>query len=224
LLADPSTPQSQAFKWITYSDPQQLSLTGENNVTKAKLGQRYVLSLLYYSLNGNGWQNVSKWLSKEDECDWDQVKCSNNNRVFKIKLFGRNITGSIPTEIAYLTDLQELILYNNTIIGSIPSTIGNLANLNILDLGKNKMTGTLPESFFSLTALKRAFLSDNRFKGSLSSSIGNLTQLEQLVISKNAFTEKVPVEVGSLTKLGKVLVMVTLFCHASAFPRTFSTF
>lgn len=203
LLKDPSTPQSQAFKWITFNDPQQLSLTGKNNVTKAKLAQRYIMSLLYYSLNGHGMQNSSMWLSKSGECNWYQVSCSKNNRVIKIDLSGQNLTGTIPSEISYLTNLEELLLNNNAIQGRIPSTIGGLENLITFDVGTNIMTGNLPVSFFTLMALQVAVLSDNRFKGSLSSSIGNLTNLEQLMLQKNAFNEKVPEEVGKLTKLGE---------------------
>jgi hypothetical protein len=200
-LEDPSSPQSQAFKWIAYNDPLRLSLTGNNNVSEARLKQRYIMSLFYYSLNGNGWKNITNWLTSEPECNWDQVWCSKNNRVTKIDLTGKGLKGSIPHEIGNLVDLEKLVLYKNKITKFIPSSIGQLSKLGTLDLGKNQITGTLPKNFFKLGSLKIAFLKDNKFEGSISSLIGGLSNLEMLVLSQNAFQGSAPRELGNLTSL-----------------------
>lgn len=49
LLADPETPQGEAFNWIAREDELELD---ENNVT---LNQRYILAILYFATNGDGW-------------------------------------------------------------------------------------------------------------------------------------------------------------------------
>ena len=60
------------------------------------------------------------------------------------------LTGSIPSEIGYLTNLIKLNLYGNQLTGSIPPEIGNLINLTRLRLGYNQLTGEIPESICDL--------------------------------------------------------------------------
>ena len=60
------------------------------------------------------------------------------------------LTGSIPPEIGYLTNLTYLNLRNNDLTGSIPSEIGNLTNLTYLYLNNNELTGEIPESICDL--------------------------------------------------------------------------
>lgn len=201
-LENPSSPQSKAFTWLAYNDQLQLSLTGNNSVSKARLTQRYVMSLFYYSLNGGGWKNITSWLSSAAECNWEQVECI-NNRVTTIDLTGKNVSGSIPEEISNLIDLENLILYDNKITSSIPSSIGKLKSLDTLDLGKNQMTGTVPNKFYMLESLRIAFLKNNQFEGSISSSVGLLSNLEMLVLSRNKFQGITPTGLGNLTNLCK---------------------
>ena len=49
-------------------------------------------------------------------------------------------TGSIPTEIGRLTNLETLILDGNLLSGNIPSTVGNLSSLNYFGLSKSAFT------------------------------------------------------------------------------------
>ena len=62
-LSDPSSPQYKALRWLSnntnldeYSDIQKI--------------QRYVLAVVYYSTNGDGWQQKDGWLTNENECSW----------------------------------------------------------------------------------------------------------------------------------------------------------
>jgi len=200
-LEDPSSPQSKAFAWLAYNDQLQLSLTGNNSVSKARLTQRYIMSLFYFSLNGGGWKSITSWLSSAAECDWEQVECGKNNRVTAIDLTGKNVSGSIPEEISNLIELEKLILYDNKITSSIPSSIGKLKSLDTLDLGKNQMTGTVPNKFYMLESLRVAFLKNNKFEGSISSLVGSLSNLEMLVVSRNKFQGIAPTGLGNLTNL-----------------------
>jgi Leucine-rich repeat (LRR) protein len=55
------------------------------------------------------------------------------------------LTGSIPSEIGYLTNLIILDLYTNQLTGSIPPEIGNLTNLIRLDLSDNQLSSVIPD-------------------------------------------------------------------------------
>jgi len=106
-LQTPSTPQNDALNWLagnanldTYSDTKKI--------------QRYVLATLYYSTNGDGWDNNTGWLSDSDECGWytdaavfGEYMCS-KGAVIGIDFFdtisGNNLFGTIPDELALLSD------------------------------------------------------------------------------------------------------------------------
>ena len=60
------------------------------------------------------------------------------------------LTGTIPPDIGYLTNLIYLNLYNNSLTGTIPSEIGYLTKLTTLKLGSNYLSGVVPESICDL--------------------------------------------------------------------------
>ena len=66
------------------------------------------------------------------------------------------MTGSLPSELAMLTALEQLWLANNNHDGPIPPGIGNLTALVVCDLTGNSLTG-------------------------ISSELGRLTLLEELL-------------------------------------------
>ena len=68
----------------------------------------------------------------------------------ELDLRNNELTGPIPPEIGYLTNLTYLDLRYNELTGSIPSEIGNLTNLTILRLENNQLTGEIPESICDL--------------------------------------------------------------------------
>ena len=89
------------------------------------LAQRFILSLLYFSTNGDMWLDDFGFLSGIEECD--QVVCDAHDRVVQIGPDDNNVAGTIPTEIALLPRLLDLDLDgNNTIGGIIPDEQGNL--------------------------------------------------------------------------------------------------
>jgi|LWDU01.1.fsa_nt_gi hypothetical protein len=114
---------------------------------------------------------------------------------------GWGLTGSIPPEIGYLTNLTELDLGGNQLTGSIPSEIGNLTNLTYLSLFGNELTGSIPPEIGNLTNLTDLSLSRNQFTGTIPPEIWNLTNLERLHLSENQLTGSIPPEIGNLTNL-----------------------
>jgi len=63
----------------------------------------------------------------------------------ELDLRNNELTGPIPPEIGYLTNLTYLNLKNNQLTGSIPPEIGNLTNLYNLILSNNQLTGIIPD-------------------------------------------------------------------------------
>ncbi|KAD7479223.1 hypothetical protein E3N88_02359 [Mikania micrantha] len=54
------------------------------------------------------------------------------------------LSGEIPEELMYLTNLENLILDFNYLTGSIPSSLSNCTNLNWISLSNNKLDGEIP--------------------------------------------------------------------------------
>lgn len=101
------------------------------------------------------------------------------------------LSGSIPTEIAQATDLRMLGLSNNPmLIGTIPSEILLLTHLQVLDLAQASLTGTLPNlNTESMGHLEFLDLRGNNLSGSLPASWGTLVANNGLLhvdVSENA--------------------------------------
>jgi hypothetical protein len=99
---EPLSAQGQALEWLK-EDTQGLVMDGW------RMLQRYSLSVIYFSLNGQSWFNGSGWLTPNDECSWFQTfdnpenrSCDANGRFSFLMLIKNNLTGSIPDEISVL--------------------------------------------------------------------------------------------------------------------------
>ena len=117
------------------------------------------------------------------------------------ELFLSGLSGSIPSEIGNLTNLESLYLNNNQLTGLIPSEIGNLTNLTDLRLSSNQLTGSIPSEIGNLTNLERLWLNDNQLTGSIPPEIGNLTNLERLYLNDNQLTGEISGSICSLINL-----------------------
>jgi hypothetical protein len=105
-------------------DPINLALlrvaADDSNIATAL--QMYVLHVLYNMWEGNTWnvqyQNNTtyglQWFSNNDECSWKYIECNNMSKVAFLNSFDDDNetnwlhpTGSLPLEIALLTDLGK---------------------------------------------------------------------------------------------------------------------
>jgi hypothetical protein len=164
-----------AMCWLADTDERQISLEDESEVA-----QRFFLALFYYSTvsKENIGMTMKSWLSGESECQWSGVNC-NDGKVSILNLEVSNLEGSIPSEIALLSNLSQL------------------------HLTENKLFGSLPDELFKLSSLLTLVLDYNQFGGTLSSHIGSLSQLTGLNINSNKFTGVLPSEIFDLIKLGE---------------------
>ncbi|MYN63755.1 MAG: PEGA domain-containing protein, partial [Acidobacteria bacterium] len=90
---------------------------------------RAVLIEFYNATNGANWTNSANWNSSEPLGAWHGVATDGNGRVRRLDLFGNQLTGSIPSSLGSLTNLEYLHLGGNQLTGSIPSSLGSLTNL-----------------------------------------------------------------------------------------------
>ena len=81
---------------------------GDDLYNHTQLLNRYVLSTLYFQLNGKSWPSKDDWLQDGDECEWQGVRCDNvTKEVTAIELNENDLLGAFPSELALLTSLCE---------------------------------------------------------------------------------------------------------------------
>lgn len=110
------------------------------------------------------------------------------------------LTGSIPTELGNMPELEYLAIADQDITG-ITSALGNLTKLKHLDLAGNNITGTLPAQWGALANLEyldlhfESYMRANQ-KGALSGAIpaqfNALTNLKYLNLANNSLTGPIP--------------------------------
>lgn len=73
-LNDLSTPQGMAFDYLVNDDPGL-----EDPCASTTIEQRYGLTTLYYSTQGDGWTDSTGWLGEGQECSWFGIECEDGS-------------------------------------------------------------------------------------------------------------------------------------------------
>jgi hypothetical protein len=121
---DTASPQANALRWLR-DDPQYNEYQDVH-----RLNQRYALAVLFYSTNGESWNNTDGWLSDDNECEWyaaswpsfDDV-CGENSRLLVLSMFDNDLVGYLPTELEMLADLEKMYLTRDNLSGTIHSEL-----------------------------------------------------------------------------------------------------
>ncbi|XP_058103348.1 putative receptor-like protein kinase At3g47110 [Magnolia sinica] len=119
----------------------------------------------------------------------------------KLALGGSPISGSIPTDISNLYNLNRLVIGESLVTGTIPIGIGKLQNLEGLYLYINRLSGKIPSSIGNITRLVILCLLENRLHGSIPSSLGNCPSLLGIGLNGNKLSGIIPKEVLSIPTL-----------------------
>ncbi len=106
----------------------------------------------------------------------------------KLFISDNQLSGSIPSSLSNLMQLNYLHLYNNQLSGSIPSELGSLSNLLELYLHGNQLSGTIPSELANLSNLQYLQLNNNQLSGTIPSELGNLSKLQRLYLDGNQLT------------------------------------
>ena len=180
--------------WSASATGTPVSAGGESEEDRA------ALVALYNATDGPNWSNNRNWNSDAPLGDWHGVSTA-GGRVTHLLLHDNRLTGSIPTSLGSLENLEVLYLSGNELTGSIPSSLGSLENLIELYLQDNELTGSIPSSLGSLENLIELYLWSNRLTGSIPSSLGNLANLDSLDLGDNELTGSIPSSLDDLTSL-----------------------
>lgn len=165
------------------------------NAVYSQVTQRFVLGLIYTRFGM--WSDslgASNWLSAIPECEWDFLMCDEvtNMKVIGLDLSTQRLDGTMPTELAMLTNLVHLNLASNLLMGEIPSELWTMTQLETLALFPNRFTGTFPAELVALTGLKRLELGRGSFMGFLP-DMGALSHLETIyLLNENAVMSPFP--------------------------------
>ena len=165
------------------------------------LTQRDVMAMLFTETKGNTWTEATNWLTSEPLEVWHGVDVDSDGNVTAIRIAANNLSGSIPLELARLSQLHTLNLEGNALSGTIPPELGNLNHLTSIRLGFNQLSGNLPPEIGSLENLSSLDLSFNRLTGGIPAELGKLGDLETLNLSGNGLTGTIPTEIANLTDL-----------------------
>ena len=142
------------------------------------------------------------WSASTPIANWEGVTVGGTpQRVTKLQLSFNQLTGTIPSSLGNLANLETLDLSFNQLSGSIPPELGNLANLRELELWGNELTGSIPPELGDLANLQELELWGNQLTGSIPPELGDLANLQELELWGNELTGSIPPELGDLANL-----------------------
>ncbi|XP_042980779.1 phytosulfokine receptor 1 [Carya illinoinensis] len=145
-----------------------------------------------------GWGNNSS-----DCCAWPGVTCepSSPNRVVKLELHNRRISGRLSESLGTLKQLKTLNLSQNLLRDSLPVSLFHLPYLEALNLSSNKFSGPIPASI-DLPSIQSIDLSQNGLKGSIPAGIcHNSTRIQVLNLAFNDFSGNLTPGLGNCSSL-----------------------
>ena len=124
------------------------------------------LVALYENTNGTAWKDNTNWLTTTTVGNWKGVTVESSH-VIEIVLLSNKLSGTIPSELGQLSNLEYVFLGNNQLSGTIPSELGQLSNLAGLSLGNNHLTGSIPSELGQLSKLEILYLYSNHLTGTI---------------------------------------------------------
>ena len=178
-----------------------LTVGGLGTVPPSMSPDRDALVAFFNATNGLNWRDRSGWLTDVPIEEWYGVSTGGDLRVTYLSLAENQLTGTIPSELGNLANLEGLDLSSNQLTGSIPTDLGNLANLEGLNLSGNQLAGAIPTDLGNLASLERLNLSENQLTGAIPTDLEDLTSLERLDLSGNQLTGAIPSELENLANL-----------------------
>ena len=184
-----------------------------NGIPNARVAQcegfdpeRIALEALFYATNGPNWIANRNWLSDAPLEDWHGVDTDSKGRVTRLRLHSNGLSGTIPQELAQLSNLNWLDLSYNQLTGEIPAELAQLTSLEKLKLSSNHLTGNIPTQLQKLTSLKELRLHINLLTGFIPSELGQLTSLTVLELGSNRLTGSIPSELGDIPDLESAIL------------------
>ena len=125
--------------------------------------ERTALIALYDQTGGTNWNNKTNWRTKQPISEWYGVTTNTDGQVIGLMLIHNELSGSIPVELAQLSNLEYLLLDGNKLSGPIPVELSQLSNLEYLLLEGNAGLYAPTDAEFQawLTNLKEFSIDDS---------------------------------------------------------------
>lgn len=162
------------------------------------------LADLFYSTNGMGWTNRTKWLTSCDPCSgWFGVTCA-GGRVTRLVMLSNNMSGSIPESINQISSLTALAIPYNPITGTLPASLSSLSNFESLWIQNAQLSGSIPGRYDQLKKLTVLNLSGNQLTGAIPAGLTSLTNITQFWLSYNQLTGTLPRSWSSLANVSSI--------------------
>lgn len=159
---------------------------------------RAVLVALYNATGGSGWESDGNWNSASAIRTWYGVRTNSSGAVTELVLDDNNLTGTLPSQLGELAELERLVLDGNSLTGRVPPDLGNLGKLTMLNLRDNSLSGSIPAELGALASLDTLDLFNNDLSGPIPAALGNLASVQRLTVGWNELTGPIPAELGQL--------------------------
>ena len=189
---------------------------------------RAALVALYEATDGANWTNSTNWLSDRPLREWHGVSTNSDGRVTSLFLRANGLSGSLPTELASLTELELLLVGGNEFTGCISDGLAHLqgrvllplpscsraalvalynatdgpnwnVNTNWLSLRPiNEWAGVYTDRFGRVSSLS---LSRNGLNGPIPAELAGLAGLRGLYLDANDLSGPIPAWLGNLAGL-----------------------
>ncbi len=120
------------------------------------------LVALYNATDGaNSWTTKTNWTTDQALSSWSGVTTNSDGRVTRLVLNNNGLTGTLPTELGDLSELEQLNLEDNALSGALPSELADLDSLQSLLLERSRaLTGPLPDGLRELANLNTVHIWD----------------------------------------------------------------
>lgn len=126
--------------------------------------------------------------------------CDGNFRQGELDLGDRQISGTLPTQVAQISGLSAAYLFDNRISGTLPPILAQMPSLLSLDLDENAISGTLHTSTLAgMSQLEFLRLERMQISGTIPTQLGLLTALQSLALNANRISGTIPSELGGIS-------------------------
>lgn len=227
ILEDPESPQHKANVWML-QDPFL------NTYPLWRQHQRFVMAVLYYSLEGDHWFRNDHWLSYQvPECEWfsqSPQPCNEHGELSTEDLQSNNLGGTLPMELE-LSTVTTLNYAHNHIAGSLPlvvdtnhvevlifsnnslTSVGNAVAMagfsgtrrRVLKIDHNQIRFTSMDFMAAFPNLEVLNVTGNQLAGTLpTNELYSTPHLTYLGLGHNRLQGTVPTELGLLSSLSQL--------------------
>jgi len=115
-------------------------------------------------------------------------------------IYSVNVGGTATKDydgMQHASDFFKRLYGDNTpITGTVPSEITRIHNLEVLSLQECELNGELPHEIFAMSNLQELYLADNNFQGPIPDKWGSLVNLQSVSLAKNQFRGEIPESFG----------------------------